>query len=706
MWNVSLGLLAHLADASIRVLGLALVAVVVLAIPRMRHAAARHAVWLAVLAGMLTLPVLAPLLPPLAVKMFARPASASTLILRNLQTSSHSTSRIAPSRRPPTPAVPLWPTVLVGIYLAGAIASLTRVLWAWRTCRRLVGHSELVSDPDAQCLLAELAGTQGMEWPLPQLRSSSSVIVPMTASFSDPVILLPANWQSWDAWKLRAVLAHELAHIRRGDWLVTVAASVNRCLFWFHPLAWWLERRLSALAEQASDDAALGCVSDAPRYASTVLDFAATLQSGRRFTYGVAMARTAKVSHRIDRILALRQPGPAIIGKRMWAAIALCALPLVYSAAALQVAQIPPSPDVHPGLAELLTEGSKLSAAQAQELEEQLTRDPGDLAARGKLISYYIWNANDHPRLEHVHWLIQHNPESDLTIYFSMHYLRWRVGDAEYEHERLLWLDQVAAHPNDARVLGNAARFMGEKDQFAEKDLLERASQADPANPEWLKRLADLMSRAIVLALNGGSYYSIALGGQGTPMNDGGLGNSVRAELESSNDAILVGTVGEFLSGGPPGGSAAPTVQLQLAEHLLTRAQTIAPDNLEWPAALERLHAREPNPPVQATSAGAKRIRVGSQVQQSNLLQSVDPIYPPLAMQARIQGVVRFSVTISKDGHVSNINLVSGHPLLVAAAKEAVQQWIYRPTLLNGDPVEVTATVDVPFLLRNSVEGK
>jgi protein TonB len=88
------------------------------------------------------------------------------------------------------------------------------------------------------------------------------------------------------------------------------------------------------------------------------------------------------------------------------------------------------------------------------------------------------------------------------------------------------------------------------------------------------------------------------------------------------------------------------------------------------------------------------------------LLQSVDPVYPPLARQARIQGVVRFNVTIGKDGHVSNITLVSGHPLLVAAAKEALQQWIYRPTLLNGDPVEVTATVDVPFLLRNSVEGK
>jgi protein TonB len=68
--------------------------------------------------------------------------------------------------------------------------------------------------------------------------------------------------------------------------------------------------------------------------------------------------------------------------------------------------------------------------------------------------------------------------------------------------------------------------------------------------------------------------------------------------------------------------------------------------------------------------------------------------------------VVRFSVTIGKDGHVSNIRLISGHPLFVEAAREAVRQWVYRPTLLNGDPVEVTAEVDVPFTLDQSVEGK
>jgi TonB family protein len=100
-----------------------------------------------------------------------------------------------------------------------------------------------------------------------------------------------------------------------------------------------------------------------------------------------------------------------------------------------------------------------------------------------------------------------------------------------------------------------------------------------------------------------------------------------------------------------------------------------------------------------ATGPAPQRIRVGNTVQGRNLITKVEPIYPPLAMQARIQGLVRFNVVIGKDGRVANMQLVSGHPLLVAAAQDAVRQWVYKPTLLNGEPVEVVTQVDVNFTL-------
>jgi protein TonB len=106
-----------------------------------------------------------------------------------------------------------------------------------------------------------------------------------------------------------------------------------------------------------------------------------------------------------------------------------------------------------------------------------------------------------------------------------------------------------------------------------------------------------------------------------------------------------------------------------------------------------------PPPPQEQKKATPTRIRVGGQVQQANLIRQPKPIYPPLAKQARIQGVVRFNAVIGKDGTIQNLQLMSGHPLLVPAAEEAVKQWLYKPTLLNGEPVEVATVIDVNFTL-------
>jgi TonB family protein len=95
----------------------------------------------------------------------------------------------------------------------------------------------------------------------------------------------------------------------------------------------------------------------------------------------------------------------------------------------------------------------------------------------------------------------------------------------------------------------------------------------------------------------------------------------------------------------------------------------------------------------------ANRLSVGGNIQAANLIQRVAPAYPPLAKQARIQGTVRFTAVIGTDGLVQSLQLVSGHPLLVPSATEAVKQWRYNPTLVNGAPVEVLTTIDVNFTL-------
>jgi periplasmic protein TonB len=97
--------------------------------------------------------------------------------------------------------------------------------------------------------------------------------------------------------------------------------------------------------------------------------------------------------------------------------------------------------------------------------------------------------------------------------------------------------------------------------------------------------------------------------------------------------------------------------------------------------------------------ATPQRVRVSLGVSQGLLVKRVQPNYPPLARQARIQGQVLLQAEISKDGTIENLRLISGHPMLAPAAIEAVKQWRYRPYMLNGEPVAVETQVQVNFTL-------
>jgi protein TonB len=103
----------------------------------------------------------------------------------------------------------------------------------------------------------------------------------------------------------------------------------------------------------------------------------------------------------------------------------------------------------------------------------------------------------------------------------------------------------------------------------------------------------------------------------------------------------------------------------------------------------------KPEPPVKPSAP----IHVSGGVQMAKLVKQVIPAYPPMARSARISGVVHLVGIIAKDGTIRNLQLIAGHPLLSRAALDAVSQWIYRPTLLSGEPVEVICPIDVTFTL-------
>jgi protein TonB len=107
-----------------------------------------------------------------------------------------------------------------------------------------------------------------------------------------------------------------------------------------------------------------------------------------------------------------------------------------------------------------------------------------------------------------------------------------------------------------------------------------------------------------------------------------------------------------------------------------------------------------PSQPAISPSTSPKPLVVGGTVQAANLITRVAPVYPQTAMLAHIQGTVRFTALIGKDGAVRNLQTIGGNAMLVPAAADAVRQWKYRPTLLDGEPIEVVTQIDVNFTLN------
>jgi protein TonB len=135
----------------------------------------------------------------------------------------------------------------------------------------------------------------------------------------------------------------------------------------------------------------------------------------------------------------------------------------------------------------------------------------------------------------------------------------------------------------------------------------------------------------------------------------------------------------------------------------MSQVQGAVPGSGGPPTGLSNLMKAPPPPPPPPKAVEKPptptRIRVGGNVAAASLIRKVQPVYPQLAKQARVQGSVHFTAIIGKDGTIQNLQLIGGHPLLVQAAQDAVKQWLYKPTLLNGEPVEVVTQIDVNFTL-------
>ena len=313
MSEMVLGLLF---DSSVRVAVVATLVAAALVVFRVRESTTRHTAWTIVLVAMLLMPALSRLVPNVGVPMPAiargtlTPPAAQppTLQTRERNPRPLTSASTAPARQTTVASVSVepipvessreekrsWAAVALGVYLAGVVVMLLRLVLGLWTARRLaLGGWPVDASTDRRLRAVPVA-----------VRESCRVTVPVTVGFFRTTIVLPSGWRRWSDSTLLTVLAHEEAHAARRDPLVAGLASLNLCVFWFHPLAWWLRRTLVLTAEQVCDEAALHTVGAPRAYIDVLRSMAVAVRArgGRYLWEGVGMNGSPLLARRIAHI--------------------------------------------------------------------------------------------------------------------------------------------------------------------------------------------------------------------------------------------------------------------------------------------------------------------------------------------------------------------------------------------------------------------
>ncbi|MEO7146103.1 MAG: M56 family metallopeptidase [Bryobacteraceae bacterium] len=576
------------------------------ALVRLRAPRARLIYWQVLLAACLVLPVLEPWGAP--------PPSRGA----EVTVTTGATIAVAPHG----PSLPV-PAAWWALWTLGAGAVL-RAGWLglgfWRLRRYRTNARRLLPMPAEIAAIAHRLGVS------PDVYLSGDLVGPVTFGARRAVVILPEHFLSLSDDSRRAIACHEFLHIRRGDWLFTVAEESVRCALWFHPCVWWLLGRIQLAREQTVDHAAVLLTADRERYLETLLDAAAV-------SAGLDLAPATlflKKRHLSQRVASLLKETPMSKQRLVSSLVTISGVAIL--AMRLSVALFP-------------------LQAPAQET----TQSPGVSVELGQ---YHLLHGTpvQYPRAAREHGI-----EGVVQVDASV--------------------DETGA-VTDARVLSGPPELR--------KAVLESVL-------DWHFSTDGGLPPAIPVTVR----FSAADAGPSP-----GLFNAPPAKVKQIVLSGMPGAMRERLNTELPvhiGDLLTPEVRAKLDaavanidEHLVANVHA-TPDGA---VVTIYLPERRMAVPMASVSPGAPlRIRVGGNVQAANLIEKIYPVYPPEAKQARVQGTVALSVVINKDGTVANVDLISGDPLLAPTAIDAVKQWIYRPTLLNGQPVEVSTQVNVNFTL-------
>jgi TonB family protein len=285
---------------------------------RRASAAARHAVWVLAIASTLLLPLAVVLLPQLQLPLLPQARATTQLIPATIHLST-----IVAGRPVENSTGYFTPEFLLVLWTFGLALMLTRFLAGMLGIRRLAKAARVPEDQSWESIVAQLLNPLGLR-ESPRLLFSAREVSPMTWGFRRKTILLPASAQDWPEQRRRVVLAHELAHVKRGDALVQILAQFASSLYWFNPLIWYAAGRERVERERACDDQVLSLGGAPEDYADHLVQVVRGLQRRKPLSFAaVTMAQPSQLEARLVSILDSRVRRRAISKPRM---LLLCAV--------------------------------------------------------------------------------------------------------------------------------------------------------------------------------------------------------------------------------------------------------------------------------------------------------------------------------------------------------------------------------------------
>lgn len=528
-----------------------------------RTARVRHRIWTGVMVAMLALPVWSAWGPKAVLRLLTPPSGS--IVSMQMAAFADSGATFPPVR----PEFWTVEKMLIAVWLIGMVVLLSRLLTGTVRTNRL------------------------------RRLNGEGLVTPVTVGWLRPSVILPAGSREWPLEQLRAVMAHEEEHARRRDPLVQWVALLNRAVFWFHPLAWWLEKRLAGLSEEACDDAVLMGGHDPLEYSEFLLRLArAVREAGARVeVVGMAMPGTFLPERirriaggvKVQRISGMRMAGLVVF---CGAAGIVCAASSIGYRAAAAAAVVKREPVV----IQQKTEAPVLMAqaeAPGQSIRGSVF-DPAGLPVSGASVSLT-------------------NADSGAT------------------------LTTTTNDPGDFRLGGFA-----------------------PGTYNVSVKVPGFK----------------ALTQTGVRVAMGESRNSGKMLLQVGDVAESVDVVGSRSAPAPFVGTAAPTTVIP---------NSAAPVPVPAPVVIET--------PLPST---------GGKISPAMLLAAVKPLYPTELKRAGVAGTVRVEAIISKDGMLTGTRVIGSPDAgLTQAVTDALNQWRFRPSTLDGQPIEVLTTIDVNYSLND-----